>query len=219
MFFDHANGEMTQTEIEQKLIELSIMSIKRSDVEISSRAPNDNEVGALMSSENIPDRWIIASSANYDKYEIERDTRTLQNIAALGTQVLDHLAIQEKLHKAARIDALTGLANRRMLTEVLERDVAASQRHEGTVGLLFIDIDGFKPVNDTHGHKAGDDLLQMIARRLVKTVRDEDFVARLGGDEFVVLCRNVSEEAIRVCLVVLLRKSKNHSIFKLQKMN
>ncbi len=85
-------------------------------------------------------------------------------------------------------DPLTGLANRRQVRPRLEHEVARLARHPGHLGVLFIDLDGFKAVNDTLGHAAGDALLVAVADRLRLACRAEDLVARFGGDEFVVIC-------------------------------
>ncbi len=87
----------------------------------------------------------------------------------------------------AQHDALTKLHNRAFFRSQLEKSLALAQRYEHPLGLLFMDLDGFKPINDTLGHAAGDWLLQETATRLVQSVRSSDLVARLGGDEFVVL--------------------------------
>ncbi len=92
----------------------------------------------------------------------------------------------------ALLDALTGLPNRRLLSDRLERAAASSARTGASVGLLLLDVDRFKEVNDTLGHPRGDKLLKQIADRLSGAVRDADTVARLGGDEFAVLLPTVS---------------------------
>jgi len=89
--------------------------------------------------------------------------------------------------RLALLDPLTGLPNRRLLNERLERAAAASARSGDSVGLILLDIDRFKEVNDTLGHPRGDALLVEVARRLKEVVRDTDTVARLGGDEFAIL--------------------------------
>lgn len=87
----------------------------------------------------------------------------------------------------ARHDALTGLPNRDHLEAELERGLARAARHGHRLAVLFIDLDGFKPINDDHGHAAGDRLLARVGQRLRDALRAEDFVARYGGDEFVVV--------------------------------
>ncbi|MDD5330390.1 MAG: sensor domain-containing diguanylate cyclase [Sulfuricella sp.] len=91
-------------------------------------------------------------------------------------------------------DPLTGLPNRILFNERLSGAIALAQRHGHSLGVLFIDLDGFKQVNDSLGHGAGDLLLQQVAKRLTQCVRESDAVARLGGDEFVVLLNELSSE-------------------------
>ena len=101
-------------------------------------------------------------------------------------QLLD--ALQHKnsqLAAMAMIDSLTGLPNRRALFEELERLQARARRSGGTVMVAFMDLDGFKQVNDLHGHEAGDNLLCTVAAQLRLALRESDYVARFGGDEFV----------------------------------
>ncbi|GAB7190983.1 hypothetical protein NUM3379_16900 [Kineococcus sp. NUM-3379] len=99
-------------------------------------------------------------------------------------------AQQEAAH-AATHDALTGLPNRALLYDRLEHAVATAQRRSAPLALLFLDLDGFKDVNDTHGHLVGDQLLVEVAARLSATLRTGDTLARLGGDEFVIVCENL----------------------------
>ena len=95
---------------------------------------------------------------------------------------------EQRLTHLALHDALTGLPNRALLVDRIDHELAATRRTHNHVAVFFIDLDGFKGVNDTAGHPAGDEVLQMVARRLRNYVRPGDTVARLGGDEFVVVC-------------------------------
>ncbi|WP_160158509.1 EAL domain-containing protein [Cellulomonas sp. SLBN-39] len=97
-------------------------------------------------------------------------------------------AAEAALTHAALFDALTGLANRTLLVDHMEQEIARARRTGGRLGLLYLDLDNFKDVNDSLGHDAGDALLVEVAARLRRCVRDTDTTARLGGDEFVVLC-------------------------------
>lgn len=91
---------------------------------------------------------------------------------------------QVSLQKSALKDALTGIGNRVLFQEQLKTALARAHRDKERVGVLYLDIDGFKPVNDTFGHEIGDKLLQAISERLVERTRSSDVVARIGGDEF-----------------------------------
>ena len=92
-------------------------------------------------------------------------------------------------------DPLTGLANRTLLRDRLEHALARSAREDLPTGVLFIDLDEFKDVNDRYGHAAGDAVLVELAGRLRAAVRPADTVARLGGDEFIVVCEHVDRDA------------------------
>lgn len=109
-------------------------------------------------------------------------------------------AMAKKILHMAQHDVLTGLANRTLLTERLTRALGLAKRKQKKIGLLFIDIDNFKHINDSRGHAVGDRLLQIIARRLESVVRITDTVCRQGGDEFVVLLTEIehSEDAAHV---------------------
>lgn len=100
---------------------------------------------------------------------------------------------QQRLHDMAHHDALTGLANRTLLFDRVEQAILRAQRSDGGFALVVIDLDGFKAVNDTYGHQAGDALLVVLADRLEHSVRASDTVARLGGDEFVVVLEGRAE--------------------------
>jgi diguanylate cyclase (GGDEF)-like protein len=98
----------------------------------------------------------------------------------------------QELKPLALNDALTGVPNRRLLMDRLALSIAHAQRNKNTMALMYLDLDGFKDINDTLGHAAGDILLCLFADRLVAAVRQEDTVARLGGDEFVIVLSELS---------------------------
>ncbi|MCK0505674.1 bifunctional diguanylate cyclase/phosphodiesterase [Aromatoleum anaerobium] len=103
-----------------------------------------------------------------------------------GALIKASAMLQQTRHKALH-DELTGLANRALLDEILNNQLALSQRCDSELALLYIDLDGFKAVNDCHGHGIGDELLRVVARRINGAIRCSDVAARLGGDEFVVV--------------------------------
>ena len=108
----------------------------------------------------------------------------------LDESYLDHL------YQTSIRDPLTGLLNRRYLLECLERDLALSQRHGLTIAVILIDVDHFKGVNDSWGHRGGDEALRDLALRLQAMQRKESLIARYGGEEFAVLLRSVSAEGV-----------------------
>jgi diguanylate cyclase (GGDEF)-like protein len=101
--------------------------------------------------------------------------------------------LNRQILKLAHYDPLTGLANRRLLTDYLKRTIAISQRRQRRFALFFLDLDGFKPVNDRWGHETGDRVLAELGERLSSVLRDSDLVARVGGDEFVALALEVED--------------------------
>lgn len=116
----------------------------------------------------------------------DRQLRTRYYVGMLD-DITDRDAAEEAVRFQALHDTLTGLGNRSLLMEQLQRELALGNRHGGSFALLYIDLDGFKPVNDQLGHAAGDALLTQVAERLRRCTRESDITCRHGGDEFVVL--------------------------------
>ncbi|MFA9461899.1 diguanylate cyclase domain-containing protein [Thiohalorhabdus sp. Cl-TMA] len=104
-------------------------------------------------------------------------------------------------------DGLTGLPNRQLVEDRLSRSCTQARRQEGVVAVMFLDLDGFKPINDTYGHATGDRVLQAVAERLLHSFREEDTVGRMGGDEFVGIfeldTKRSRTAAIRIATVLL----------------
>src|SRR3546814_7373212 len=106
---------------------------------------------------------------------------------AIATDISELLAGEAKLEQMAHYDALTGLPNRVMLQDRLQQAWLAQQRGSRLLGVLFLDLDRFKEINDHYGHEVGDLVLKATAERLKLVMRESDTVARLAGDEFVIL--------------------------------
>jgi len=135
-------------------------------------------------------RWVE------NRYVPVRDKEgRLIEVEGIVIDITERKAAEEKITLLARTDSLTGLANRSTFTERLYQAHAGAQRGALAFAILYLDLDKFKPVNDTLGHPVGDLLLQQVARRLRDCTRECDLVARLGGDEFAILQAEIKEPA------------------------
>lgn len=112
----------------------------------------------------------------------------------LEEEIAERRRIETLVRHQAQHDALTSLPNRILFLDRLDTALERAERHQECFALLYVDIDGFKPVNDNHGHSVGDEVLRQIGQRLAKAVRKTDTVARLGGDEFAVILEEVASE-------------------------
>jgi diguanylate cyclase (GGDEF)-like protein/PAS domain S-box-containing protein len=109
--------------------------------------------------------------------------------------ITERKRIEEAIRHLAYHDVLTGLPNRMLFTDRLVLAIAQAKRHQRTMAVMMLDLDGFKTINDTYGHHIGDQLLQGVGDRLSRTLREGDTLARLGGDEFMILLPVIKEAA------------------------
>lgn len=153
-----------------------------------------------------PDSPTSNTSRRHD--DMAREIDTLRSINANLARQIAHLKQREaQALRLADRDGLTGLYNRRRMMELLDTAISDAARLEHRLGLLFIDLDGFKGVNDAHGHAAGDQLLITVASRIAARARSADVVCRYGGDEFVVILPRVAD-LTAVCRVAASIRSR-----------
>ena len=141
----------------------------------------------------LTDRAVAESREQLRAAQKEIDTLRRREWA-LKQRVATLVKAIAKARRFAYHDELTGLPNRRLLMDRFDQAVALAERRHKQVALLFLDIDGFKDINDTFGHAAGDDLLQQVAARLSACIRASDTACRYGGDEFIVLIPEIDGE-------------------------
>ena len=138
---------------------------------------------------------VVTASENPNRSYAARDQQSLLALAEHASLALNHArALDDVAHEAFH-DSLTGMPNRALFLDRLTFAVGRASRSGNPVGVLFIDIDDFKTINDSLGHRAGDELLQAVAARLEACLRPSDTIARLGGDEFAVLIEEIDDTA------------------------
>ncbi len=130
-------------------------------------------------------QWLSITAA-------KTNTGQVSEYIGIFMDISDHKQAQKRIEQLAYYDALTTLANRTLLTDHAQQAISLASRQNHLVGLLYLDLDRFKDINDSLGHAVGDDLLVHVANRLLSCVRDTDTVCRLGGDEFVVLLSHMN---------------------------
>ncbi|MCH2546369.1 MAG: diguanylate cyclase [Alphaproteobacteria bacterium] len=136
-----------------------------------------------------------------------RDDGDIEGGVIIFRDVTERRQQDEKLHHMARYDMLTGLANRSLFFELLRKAVQRTVRGNHRIAVIYMDLNGFKPVNDTLGHAAGDMLLKMFAKRIEAPLREYDTLARVGGDEFTILADNLAGRKECEVLIERLREA------------
>ena len=116
--------------------------------------------------------------------------------------IADKKSKEEEIRRLAYFDALTGIPNRSLFNDRLEKSILHAERKSGSAAVLFLDLDRFKPINDSLGHSAGDQVLRCVAKRLQECIREEDTVARMGGDEFAIVLSDLPSVEVAEDVVI-----------------
>ena len=137
----------------------------------------------------------VSRCADINLKMIDSNSTGATRVLIVGRDVSERLAMDKRLEYLAHFDQLTGVANRTLLRERTEHALSRARRFKEQIGVMFIDLDDFKRVNDNFGHARGDQLLRIVSQRLKEVLRDSDTVARQGGDEFIILLGDVTSVA------------------------
>jgi diguanylate cyclase (GGDEF)-like protein len=181
--------------LDEELVRHAQAVLRHSEAVLSDEPPRGQEIGVRVSAEGRPDRWLVVRRGESSgQYFDADDERALEALVAVATESLERRRLVEEMAHLARHDPLTALANRALLAERLTHALARRDRLQRRVAVLYLDLDGFKGVNDRYGHEAGDRLLVDVALRLTACCRAADTLARLGGDEFAVLLEDVTRD-------------------------
>lgn len=163
-------------------------------------------LGVPLNSQNGTIGALIVKSVPGGERYTEQDKELLQYVCAQIATAIERKQLHARLQRMAQYDQLTQLPNRELLRDRLKAALDAARDDCGRMALLYVDLDRFKEVNDTHGHAVGDMLLQTVANRLKGCVRETDTVARIGGDEFVVLLHSIHASGDADCVAVKIRQ-------------
>ena len=193
VLFDAAVRAQTLSDTRQvvdALVDDAQRLLRIRQIEVRATPPGAHEVGAQLR-DGQRDRWIVAPARHRARSTTTADQQALEAMVAVSSDAFARLRLTEDMTHLARHDLLTNLPNRGLLLDRVEHALQMSRRRSTRIALLFVDLDGFKPVNDRFGHAAGDAVLVDVAQRLSSCVRQSDTVARLGGDEFALLLEDV----------------------------
>ena len=184
----------TRTSLEDLLRRQVRAVVATGRADLRRDGPSSREIGARVRTGE-GTWWLVAPAIDRARASVEADQKALEALATVAEEAFGRLALTDEMGHLARHDALTALPNRTLFLDRVEQAVVRSRRSGTSIAVLFLDLDGFKGVNDRFGHAEGDELLKAVAARLVACVRAEDSVARLGGDEFAVLVEGVDDVA------------------------
>ncbi|WP_102795901.1 sensor domain-containing diguanylate cyclase [Bowmanella denitrificans] len=195
----YLEGEMVS-----RLIPQEQRSAHHQHIQQYMQTPQRRMMGAVMTlygqksqGDTFPVDIMLSPLVLDDKKLVICTVRDMTDIKQMQDALTEGLKRERQL---ARIDALTGCANRRAFMELAEYELERCSRYQRPFSLAYLDLDNFKQVNDLHGHLAGDNLLQNIARRLQSCLRSSDTVARIGGDEFVLLLPETPQNVAKFML-------------------
>lgn len=206
-----------QTLVDQRAVATALRAdaaelLRLKDVQLRDTAPAEGEIGVQIKLGQ-QGTWLVARAANRARATIEGDQQALHALAAVASDASARIELIDEMLHLARHDPLTDLPNRAILLDRVTQALERAHERNTQTALLFLDLDGFKSVNDRFGHAAGDVVLVDIAERLRECVREVGTVARLGGDEFAVLLEDVASiDVPATCLQLLAAVEEGHVV-------
>jgi diguanylate cyclase (GGDEF)-like protein len=189
------NALLDAEELATHLVQAAKDLTRARDVWLRDRAPEPGEIGTRLPRRSGADQWLVALPRPRQSAMDRHDEKVLATLATAAATALDNAELHAQLSGRVARDELTGLLNKATFMEAVAHEIARADRAGTRFGLLFLDLDRFKQVNDTLGHLTGDQLLRLVADRLRTAFRGADVPARFGGDEFAVLLPQVSTPA------------------------
>ena len=190
---------LTDDQIEHSLVQQAERTLRSTTASLRVDPPSAEEIGSPITLDDGTTRHLVVRAQSSGREFTEQDRAALETLTAVGTSAFQRRRLSDETTYLARHDALTGLHNRAVFGDRLTS--AIDGRHpSGLLAVLYCDLDGFKGVNDRLGHRVGDDLLLLVAHRIIDCLRPGDVAARLGGDEFGVLLDNLTDEAQAVLI-------------------
>ena len=180
-----AHASMSVAAVEDAVTDAAREMLQCRTARVGGDPPGSEELGRVLPGE--PDRWLVVADRRGGEPFDTHDAKLLEAIVAVAAGALENARLVDQIKHQALHDSLTGLPNQLLFEDRVDVALAQAGRTGSLVGVLFIDLDDFKKVNDGLGHPAGNQLLVQVARRLELVVRSSDTVARMGGDEFTVL--------------------------------
>ncbi|HSN06389.1 MAG TPA: EAL domain-containing protein [Candidatus Angelobacter sp.] len=189
----HAPDWTDEEHIERSLVVQAERTLRQATASLREEPPAPPEIGAAIELDGRPTRHLVVTPQAAGHRFDEHDRAALEALSAVGVSAFNRRRLSDEMSFLARHDALTGLHNRAFFIERLSMALEC-RAPRGQVAVLYLDLDGFKEVNDLLGHEAGDRLLMQVAQRINLCLRLEDVAARLGGDEFGILLDDLTGE-------------------------
>jgi diguanylate cyclase (GGDEF)-like protein len=185
------HSHVTAVEVEDALTSAASRLLRCAKARVDDRAPAEGEWGAPMTRSDGSSKWLIVSEPTTELPLEDEAISLLGAIAAVGSSALENAHLVEEIRRAGLVDLLTGLSNHVLFDDRVAQLATVARRNRERFAVMMLDLDQFKKVNDSLGHSTGNEMLKVIADRLVAAARDIDTVARLGSDHFILLLPGV----------------------------